>query len=252
MCKYANFCGTEFFKENEAAVNSCIGFIEDKLNKHGLIPGMDWRDAMANYGGKFLLANQMLLADMYDLLGKPATAESIKEKVNSFFLSENLCCYADSIQWGNDKLKQDHHFDCFGNALAILNNTASTEVSKNILKGFEVAKTPFGYKNIVPHYELNRAKLLTSWNNICLIFNGALQRNRAGIYQNSAIWPFVELRVAAAQKKLGAINEAKATIKLILEREGYNEFYYPTTGTPGGSKGQLWTAAAVLSAVDLP
>ena len=127
----------------------------------------------------------------------------------------------------------------------------STEVSKNILKGFEVAKTPFGYKNIVPHYELNRAKLLTSWNNICLIFNGALQRNRAGIFQNSAIWAFVELRVAAALKKLGAINEAKAALKLILEREGFNEFYYPTTGTPGGSKGQLWTAAAVLSAVDL-
>jgi hypothetical protein len=213
---------------------------------------MDWRDAMANYGDKFLLANQMLLADMYDLLGKPATADAIKEKVNRFFHSKNLCCYADSIQWENDKLMQDHNFDCLGNALAILNNTASTEVSKNILKGFEAAKTSFGYKNITPHYEQNRAKLLTSWNNICLIFNGALQRNRAGIYQNSAIWPFVEIRVATALKKLDATNEAKAAVKLILEREGFNEFYYPTTGVPGGSKGQLWTAAAVLSAANPP
>ena len=107
MWKYAYFAGTEFFKENEVAVNSCVAFIEDKLNEHGLITGMDWRNAMANYGGKFLLANQMLFVDMYDLLGKPATAELIKEKVNRFFRSENLCCYADSIQRENYKLKQD-------------------------------------------------------------------------------------------------------------------------------------------------
>jgi hypothetical protein len=251
MCEYANFAGSEFFNENEVAVNSCVAFIEGKLNEHGLIPGMDWRDAMANYGGKFLLANQMLLADMYDRLGKPATADSIKEKVNRFFYSKNFCCYADSVQWEDDKLKKDHHFDCLGNALAILNRTASIEVSKNILKGFEAAKTPFGYKNIMPHYELNRAKFLTSWDNICLIFNGALQRNRPGDYQNSAIWPFVELRVAAALDKLRATNEAEAAKKLILEREGFNEFYNPTTGAPGGSKGQLWTAAAVLSAANL-
>jgi hypothetical protein len=36
----------------------------------------------------------------------------------------------DSIQLENDKLKQDHNFDCLGNVLAILNNTASTEVAK--------------------------------------------------------------------------------------------------------------------------
>ena len=153
---------------------------------------------------------------------------------------------ADSIQLENDRLKQDHNFDCLGNAITILNKTASTEVAKNVLKGFEAAKTPFGCKNITTHYELIRAKLLTSWNNICLIFNVAVQRNRAGIYQNSAIWPFVELRVATALKKLGATNEAKTVIELILEREGFNEFYTPATGTPGGSKGQLWTAAAVL------
>jgi len=37
----------------------------------------------------------------------------------------------------------------------------------------------------------------------------------------------------------------------MTERKGFNEFYNPTTGAPGGSMGQLWTAAAVLSAVDI-
>jgi len=37
----------------------------------------------------------------------------------------------------------------------------------------------------------------------------------------------------------------------MIERKGFNEFYNPTTGAPGGSMGQLWTAAAVLSAVDI-
>ncbi|MGA2683089.1 MAG: hypothetical protein ABSF44_14965 [Candidatus Bathyarchaeia archaeon] len=50
--------------------------------------------------------------------------------------------------------------------------------------------------------------------------------------------------------KLQATEEAEAATKLMIERQGFNEFYKPTTGVPGGSKGQLWTAAAVLSAVD--
>jgi hypothetical protein len=56
--------------------------------------------------------------------------------------------------------------------------------------------------------------------------------------------------VIHALKKLQATEEAEATTKLMIERQGFNEFYKPTTGAPGGSKGQLWTAAAVLSAVD--
>jgi hypothetical protein len=40
-------------------------------------------------------------------------------------------------------------------------------------------------------------------------------------------------------------------IKLLLERKGFNEFYNPRTGAPGGSEGQLWTAAAVFSALNL-
>ena len=251
MRKYAEFAGNQFFKENEETVKSCVTFIESKLDEHGLIPGMDWRDTMPNYKGKLLLANQMLLANMYELLENPKAANLVKENVNKFFLSKNLCYYADTIHWEDGELKQDHNFDSLGNALAIINGTASEKVSKGILNGFNAAKTPFGYRNITPHYEFNRAKLLATWYFKCGVANGAFLRNKPGLYQNSAIWPFVEIRVIHALTKLQATSEADAATKLMIERQGFNEFYNPTTGAPGGSKGQLWTAAAILSAVDL-
>lgn len=249
MLKYAGSSGNQFFKENEEAVKLCLAFIEGKLDEHQLIPGMDWRDAMPAYTGKFLLANQMILADMYDLLGDSAAANLVKENVNEFFYSRNLCCYADTINWENGEVKQDHHFDCFGNALAIINGTASDQVSKSILYGFNDAKTVFGYRNILPYYEFNRAKLLLTWYFTCGVANGAFLRNKPGLYQNSAIWPFVEIRVIEALKKLQLNSEAEAALNLMIDRKGFNEFYSPTTGVPGGSEGQLWTAAAVLSAV---
>jgi hypothetical protein len=251
MRRYAEFAGGQFFKENEETVKSCVTFIENKLDEHQLIPGMDWRDTMPNYKGKFLLANQMLLADMYELLENPKAASLVKGNVNKFFLSKNLCWYADTVYWQNGELKQDHNFDSLGNALAIINGTASEEVSKGILNGFNAAKTPFGYRNIMPPYQFNRAKLLATWYFKCRVANGAFLRNKPGFYQNSAIWPFVEIRVIEALKILQVTREAEAATKLMIERQGFNEFYNPTTGAPRGSKGQLWTAAAVLSAVDL-
>ena len=251
MRKYVEFAGNQFFKENEETVKSCITFIESKLDEHGLIPGLDWRDTIPNYKGKLLLANQMLLADMYELLENPKAANLVKENVNKFFLSKNLSYYADTIHWEDGELKQDHNFDSLGNALAITNGTASEKVSKGILNGFNATKTPFGYRNITPPYEFNRAKLLATWYFTCGVMNGAFLRNRPGLYQNSAIWPFVEIRVIHALTKLQAISEAAAATKLMIGRQGFNEFYNPTTGAPGGSKGQLWTATAILSAVDL-
>jgi hypothetical protein len=211
---------------------------------------MDWRDAIPNYREKCLLANQMLLVDMYELLGNVTAANQVKENVNKFFYSKNVCCYADTVHWEDGELKTDHNFDCLGNALAILNGTASKEVSEGLLKGFSAAKTPFGYRNITPHYEFNRAKLLVTWYLTCGVANGAFLRNKPGRYQNSAIWPFVEIRVIDALRKLQATSEADAATNLMIERKGFNEFYDPTTGAPRGSEGQLWTAVAVVSAAD--
>jgi hypothetical protein len=250
MHKYAASAGDNFFEENKEAVKSCVAFLESKLDEHRLIPGMDWRDAMPVYIGKCLLANQMLLADMYKLLGNTTASNLIKKNVNKLFYLEDLGWYADAISWDGNELKQNHHFDSFGNALAVLNETASEKVSAKFLRGFNVAKTPFGYRNIMPYYEFDREKALATWYRKCRVPFAVFLRNRPGRYQNSAIWPFVEVRVIDALRKLQAGGEAQATTSLLIERKGFYEYYDPATGAPEGSEGQLWTAAATLSAVN--
>ena len=239
----------EFFDENLESVKLCMAFIENKLDKNRFIPGMDWRDAMPVYVGKNLLANQMLLADMYELQGNLSASNLVKENVNKLFYCGDLGWYADSISWSGNELKIERHFDCLGNALAILNGTASKEVSQDILKGFNVAKTPFGYRNIMPYYVFNREKALATWYKTCRVPFGVFLRNGMGKYQNSAIWPFVEIIVIEALRKLRAENEAEAAANIMIKRKDFNEFYDPTTGAPKGSEGQLWTAAAALLAI---
>ena len=240
----------EFFDENLESVKLCLAFIENKLDAHKLIPGMDWRDAMPVYIGKYLLANQMLLADMYELQGNSSASNLVKENVNKLFYCGDLGWYGDSISWSGNELKLDRHFDCLGNALAVLNKTASEKVSEGILKGFKVAKTPFGYRNIMPYYEFNREKALATWYKTCRVPFGVFLRNGVGKYQNSAIWPFVEIRVIDALKELQMENEAKEAANIMVKRKYFNEFYDPETGVPKGSEGQLWTAAATLLAIN--
>ncbi len=240
----------EFFDENLESVRLCLAFIENKLDAHKFIPGMDWRDAMPVYIDKYLLANQMLLVDMYELQGNLAASNLVKENVNKLFYCGDLGWYADTIHWSGNELKLNRHFDCLGNALAILNGTASEKVSEGIQKGFSVAKTPFGYRNITPYYVFNREKALATWYKTCRVPFGVFLRNRIGKYQNSAIWPFVEIRVIDALRKLQVENEVKAASNLLINRKGFNEFYDATTGSPEGSEGQLWTAAATLQAIN--
>ncbi len=250
MHKLASVGSEEFFDENLEAVKLCVAFIENKLDSHKLIPGMDWRDAMPVYIGKYLLANQMLLAEMYELQGDMLSANLVKENVNKLFYCGDIGWYADSIHWNDNELMLDRHFDCLGNALAILNGTASKEAPDGITRGFNVAKTPHGYRNIMPYYEFNREKALATWYKTCRVPFGVFLRNRSGKYQNSAIWPFVEIRVIDALRKMQAKNEAESAANIMIKRKDFNEFYDPTTGLPNGSGGQLWTAAATLSAID--
>jgi len=253
MYKYASNGGHKFLEDNRQAVKSCVAFIESKLDAHHLIAGMDWRDSMPVYIGKYLLANQMHLVNMYELLGSRTTSDVIRENVDKFFYLKDNGWYADTIDWGGAELKQGNHcnhFDSLGNALAILNGTASEKISKGICRGFNIAKTPFGYRNITPYYEINREKAMLTWYKTCRVAFGVFLRNRPGKYQNSAIWPFIESTVIHALRKMGLTGEAKDAASLMIERKGFNEFYDPSTGEPNGSEEQLWTAAAVLSAID--
>lgn len=250
MCKHAAVAGNRFFDENQKVVKDCVAFIESKLNADRLIPGMDWRDAMPVYVGKCLLANQMLLANMYELLGNIEASDTVRKSVAKLFYLENLGWYADNVYWESGELKQDDHFDSFGNALAVINGTASKEAYDGILRGLSAAKTPFGYRNIMPYYEFDREKALTTWYRECRVAFAVSFENRRNKYQNSTIWPFVEKRVVEALRKLLALQEAQEAARLLIERKGFNEFYDPETGAPEGSEGQLWTATAVVSAID--
>jgi hypothetical protein len=250
MNKLATSGCSEFFDENLESMKLCTVFIENKLDVHRFIPGMDWRDAMPVYIDKYLLANQMLLADMYELQGNSAASNLIKENVNKLFFCGDLGWYADSVYWSGNELKMDRHFDSFGNALAILNGTASKQDSESLLRGFNIANTPFGYRNIVPHYVFSRQKALATWYKTCRVPFGVFLRNRMGKYQNSTIWPFVEIKVIEALRKLQAEKEAESATNILIQRSGFNEFYDPVSGAPAGSRGQLWTAAATLAAIN--
>ena len=249
MKKYDNFTHDGFFKGKEREVELALSFVESRQDGHGFVKGMDWRDAMPNYERRFLLANQMNMVEMYELLGKRERAEALKEMTNKIFYSKERGYYADSVDWKENKLKRDFHFDSLGNALAVMNGTAPKEAHEGILRGFESAKTPFGYRNIFPSYDIYRPKLFETWYDIsAFVIEGAIFRNSPGKYQNSTIWPFVESRVICALGKSGAHFEAEDATRMMLERKGFNEYYDPVTGKQKGSAKQLWTAAAVLTA----
>lgn len=249
MIKYAKFASDQsFLEQNLLAISRCLGYIDRHLDKHGLIPGMDWRDAMSNYMGKYLLANQMLLVEMYDALGMTDRSSRLRETVNVLFYSEEHGFYADSVSWRRSVPLTQMHLDSLGNSLAILNHTADRERSKSVLSALEGARTQFGYVNITPPYEINKKRILLSPRKMhAFILNGAYRRNDPYTYQNSTIWPFVESRVVAAMKSAKADEKAEFASSIMAARRAMNEVYSPKTGEPQESEGQLWTAAAIIS-----
>lgn len=248
VAKYATFTyDMQFLQQNEGRLKLCLDYVERRLDKDGLIKGMDWRDAMPNYIGKYLLSNQMLLINMYDSIAMPEKAHRIRENVNRLFYSESDGFYADSIVRSGDAIKKDMHLDSLGNSLAVLNNTAADR-AKRVLSALEMAKTPFGYANITPPYQIEKRDFFTSLRRLhAFVRNGAFRRNAPGTYQNSTIWPFVESRVVESMRSAGLGEKADLASSLMLSRRGMNEVYDPVTGAPEESEGQLWTAAAIIS-----
>lgn len=248
VAKYATFTSDlQFLEKNAGSLKRCLDYIERKLDKEGLIPGMDWRDAMPNYMGKYLLSNQMLLVNMYDAIGMLEKADKLRDTVNRLFYSEASGFYADSIYWRGSVVQNDMHFDSLGNSLAVLNNTAG-ERAKMVLSAMEKAKTEFGYANITPPYAIEKRDFFTSLGRLhAFVRNGAFRRNAPGTYQNSTIWPFVESRVVEAMRSAGLNEKADLASSLILSRRGMNEVYDSRSGAPQESEGQLWTAAAIIS-----
>jgi glycogen debranching enzyme len=227
-------------------IERCLGFIRKRTNNLGLISGLDWRDAIPNYQGKLLLANQLLLLHLYRVMGFDAWAETLHEKIVEVFYSDKLGFFVDFVLPDGRPPAGVQRFDSLGNALAIL-----LEVYPNVTGPtagiFEKVRSEYGYRNLSPPYKIQRIRPAFSTKGAnAFVRNGAIFRNRPNNYQNSAIWPFVEARIVRALAKAGGTDDAKELAQRMASRSHFNEWYSPEDGTPRGSRGQLWTAAAIL------
>jgi hypothetical protein len=246
---YANYTGdVDFLRTHKEQIDRCVSYVNGRLNKLGLIPGIDWRDAVVELDGRFLLSNQEQLANMYERLGYKEKSEAVMETIRNVFFLSDQDTLADSIQWEGGVIRKGARFDCLGSALGVLNGTLPSRAYPGLVKKFQLAYTGFGYRNVVPFYEEGRASAFRSIHSLnAFVRNGAVLRNGRDSYQNSAIWPFVEARVVAALRKMGMASEARRASDRMLARTGMNEWYSPVNGAGRGSDGQLWTAAAIVA-----
>jgi glycogen debranching enzyme len=212
---------------------------------------MDWRDALPINMNKYLLANQLLLVDMYDLAGRHDRSLSLRGAIQESFYSKERGYFADFVWWDGNTLRNEVRFDSLGNSLAILNDTAAGDLAESVVRALGTVQTEFGYRNLFPPYQIDRAGSLTNLTTLrAFLRNGAVFRNRRHHYQNSSIWPFIEAKIIRALLKLGMNAEAEKATRMVLSRSGCNEWYSPITGAPKGSGRQLWTAAAILEVAD--
>ncbi len=247
--KYVRYSGDKgFLDAHHGQLVRCRSFVMSRRNQSGLIPGGDWRDAVPNFRNRCLLSNQVLLVDMYTLLGLKEEAEAAKQKVREVFLSPGQECFANSVLVSDGSFLRDSYVDCFGSSLAILNGTAQGRTASSVAGFLRDVRSPYGFRNMFPPLEVDRAAAFKSPDGMnAFARNGAFLRNRKNRYQNSAVWPFVEARIASAFRMLGMENESRCASDMIAGRPGFFEWYSPLTGRGEGSRDQLWTAAAVIA-----
>jgi hypothetical protein len=246
MMKYAEATGDlEFPKKNSAAQDACLRAIEAKQNEFGFVEGMDWRDAMRDHVRKYLLSNQVLLVRMFKSLRMRDEADDLKTNIRKLFFSAGRGFYADCLWWSDGELKKDFGFDCFGNALAIQEDISPNSATR-VADQFKSAKSQFGQRNIWPARK-ERGVMVSMQGLSGFLRNGSSNQNAPDHYQNSAIWPFVEVTVIHALLRLGLQEEAQDLSQLMLNMRGVAEWYDPLNGEPKGSKEQLLSAAAIVS-----
>jgi hypothetical protein len=248
---YADHTGDSgFIEQNRGRLELCLKFVESKLDDRGLIPGSDWRDAVIDYDRKFLFSNQVLLVEMHSSLGRTDRAEALGETIREIFRIDGEDYLADCVWWEAGELRRETRLDCLGISVSIISGVLEGERAASAARRMSAAKTPHGYRNVVPPLQIKRRDAFASIRNAnCFARNGAFLRNRQGHYQNSAIWPFVEARVVAAFRKVALHDRAQELSTLMMNRTGFYEWYSPTNGRPSGSRDQLWTAAAVIEQV---
>ncbi len=239
---------TGFTSANRERLLRCRSYVLGRRNEWGLIPGGDWRDAVPDFAGRCLLSNQAHLVDMLEAEGLDREADTLRERIRDLYFDAEAGRLANSVSIVDGSLTKDLRIDCLGSSLAILNRTVSGKAATTVAEGLSAAKTKHGFRNMFPPMEVGRAAAFKSLKGLnAFVRNGAVFRNRENQYQNSTIWPFIEARIASAFRTVGMQKEADETSETITGHSGLFEWYSPLTGLGGGSRDQLWTAAAVLA-----
>jgi len=248
VSRYAKLTAdTAFARINSGRIRRALEFTGRRLHM-SFVVGSDWRDAVVGLDEEALLSNQMLLVDAYKALDMEDEASDLSDSVVERF-SEGGGLLVDSVSSNDGRLSRVKRFDCLGSALAVLNGTAGVSTYRRTAEGFQKAATRFGWRNLYPPYPPRSLRALSSLEKArSYLRNGAFLRNRPESYQNSAVWPFVEIMIGRAFAAMGMKEEATVVYRKVYERKGFNEWYDPRNGKPRGSEGQLWTAAAVLEA----
>ncbi len=141
----------------------------------------------------------------------------------------------------------DARCDVFANTLAILFDVAGKDQIKMIIDFFEKEKVyePYPVRVLTPPIYDNDQFRFWHFRESDLPF---LQY--PGNYHNGAVWPFAGGFYVAMMKKLG-LPTAEMEKKLIAANELGNGFseWISSSGNPGGSTNQTWSAAMLIYAL---
>jgi hypothetical protein len=208
----------------DASVAKAVAYLKGAArDAGGKLVGPDWRDSMHNLAGKATFCNQVLLLRAAELMGDSAWADELRLTIERGFWSDGLGYYMD--------YEGSRAFDVFGHSLAILQNLIPEQRMGSVLQGLGSSLSVHGYRNLWPCYEKRACG------------------QDPGTYQNGSVWPLIQGYAILALRSLGHAEQAADELERMKSLTGFNEWYDPATGAPRGSRGQLWSAAMYLEAV---
>jgi len=231
----------------------------------GQLPTSDWRDEqwVLGYG---LYVNT--LVHLYlRLYGLKERAGLLRREMHQFVVGDrtpkrhiheglvlkNRPYYA---LWAY-KIYSDERFDLLGNSLAVLSGIASPTRARQLVSWIEAECSAMRIAgtlavdlppNLFPFIRPNDPDWIPRY----------ATHNLPGEYHNGGIWPFVcGFHVAAivaagrrglAERKLLALTRLVQNAANPELEFGFNEWYRPADGKPGGQDWQTWSAAMYLYA----
>ena len=179
----------------------------------------------------------VVAAQMGKRLGKDvgaleAKAAHLKDAINGHLWQEDLGYYA---YFEDENGVKETRMEGTGESFAILWGVADARKTRSILAN--TPSTPSGVPSLWPQY--------AEWMDYT--------KGDADYYHNGMVWPFVQGYWAWAStkgKSVSRVGYELDRIRALSEKnDTFQEFYQPETGTPDGSRRQLWSASGYLSMV---